>query len=199
MSWGWSEPCTGNGSYGALAQVSLENSVEEAFLLNLCPTGLLTGEGWFWMGGVVLGSEGSVLEAQSGRGALLSFGHFLFLQRRACACVSTGRPWTPENSIPLFVAAQEAMWQVPHPSLGPALSWGILCHPKSSPRAPQAALPPPAPTCQILQLGPACPLGPTEKKDPETPQAGSHGMGARCGFHLPLPIPTKIQGGSLLS
>lgn len=88
---------------------------------------------------------------------------------------------------------------MPHPSLGPTLSRGILCHPKSSPRAPQAALPPPAPTCQILQLGPACPLGPTEKKDPGTPQAGSHGMVAGCGFYPPLPIPTKIQGGSLLS
>lgn len=57
----------------------------------------------------------------------------------------------------------------PHP-VGPALSRGILCHPKSSPGAPQAALPPPAPTCQSLQPGLACPLGPRKKKDPGAPK-----------------------------
>lgn len=45
--------------------------MEEAFLLNARPTGLLTGEGWFWMGGLVLGSEGSILEGQHRGGAPL--------------------------------------------------------------------------------------------------------------------------------
>lgn len=45
--------------------------MEEAFLLNVCPTGLLTEEGWLWMGGFVLRSEGSILEGQRGGGALL--------------------------------------------------------------------------------------------------------------------------------
>ena len=81
------------------------------------------------------------------------------------------------------------------PPQGPALSRGILCHPKSSPGAPQAALPPPAPTCQILQPGPACPLGPTEKTDPGAPRAGPHGIVARCGFCPSLPNPTEIQSG----
>lgn len=174
--------------------------MEEAFLLNVCPTGLMPGEGWFWMGGLFWGPKEAFWRRSVGGGVVIWSLSSWSVSEMTSLCVCVHREiLDSENAIPLRLAAQEAMWQVPHPSLGPTPSRGILCHPKSSPRAPQAALPPPAPTCQILQLGPACPLGPTEKKDPGTPQAGSHGMGTRCGFHRLLPIPTKIQGGSRLS
>lgn len=84
------------------------------------------------------------------------------------------------------------------PLLGPALSRGILCYPKSAPGAPWAALPPPAPTCQILQPGPACPLGPAEKKDPGAPKAGP--VGWWLGVAPPPPLqPHQDPRGSRLS
>lgn len=59
----------------------------------------------------------------------------------------------------------------PHP-FGPRPELGNSVPPQIFPPGPQgrAALHPLAPTCQILQIGPAFPLGSTEKKDRGTPK-----------------------------
>ena len=85
---------------------------------------------------------------------------------------------------------------MPHTPLGPTLSRGILCHPKSSPSGPNGRrlctlLPQPARSCRQGQPTPWAPRG---RKTEEPPRAGPHGVVARCGFRLPLlPNPTKIQ------
>lgn len=73
--------------------------MEEAFLLNVCPTGLLTGEGWFWMGGLVLGSKGSILEGQHGGVPPCNLVTFYICNDKP-VFVSTGRPWTLRTPFP---------------------------------------------------------------------------------------------------
>ena len=54
-----------------MAQISLEDSMEEAFLLNVCPTGLMPGEGWFWMGGLFWGPKEAFWRRSVGGGCNL--------------------------------------------------------------------------------------------------------------------------------
>lgn len=109
-------------------------------------------------------------------------------------CVHRETP-DPGNSIFLFADAQEAMWQVPHPTSGSRPELGNSMPPQIFPQGPhrQAALPPPAPTCQILQPGPAFPLGPTEKKGPGAPKGWAPWDGSWAWLPPPLPNPTQIQ------
>lgn len=125
------------------------------------------------MGGFVWRCEGSILFLWS------SCPLFLRSLSTSGVCVHRETP-DPGNFTVLFVDALEAIWQVPHPTSGPRPESGNSMPPQIFPQGPhrQAALPPPAPTCQILQPGPAFPLGPTEKKDPGAPKGRAPWVGS---------------------
>ena len=61
------------------------------------------------------------------------------------------------------------------PPQGPALSWGILCHPKSSPGAPQAALPLLPQPARSCSLGQPVPWAPQRRQTREPPGLGPMG------------------------
>lgn len=147
--------------------------MEEAFPLNVSMIRLIMmggGSGWEALFG---GMKGAYFW-KCGDCAPCNLVTFYFWNDEplcVCVCVHRETP-DPGNLIFLFVAAQEAMWRVPHPTSGPRPESGNSMPSQIFPQGPhrQAALPPPAPTCQILQPGPAFPLGPTEKKDPGAPK-----------------------------